>query len=167
LPWMNYLLVNAPDEYYGGFSWFDFAGDFRPGVERSRKSLFELIDHQRAKGFPTRETTVFGFSQGCLMTIDVGLRCPHVFAGLVGISGFVFESQELLRELSPVARDQRMLVTHGTGDTMVPLQQTEPAIKLLKSAGMNIEWLVLEKDHTIAGQEEIEIIRRFIEAGYR
>ena len=167
LPWMNYLLVNAPDEYYGGFSWFDFAGDFRPGVERSRKLLFELLDDQRAKGFPTRETTVFGFSQGCLMTIDVGLRYPHVFAGLVGISGFVFESQELLRELSPVARDQRMLVTHGTGDTMVPLQQTEPAIKLLKSAGMNIEWLVLEKDHTIAGQEEIEIIRRFIEAGYR
>ena len=167
LPWMNYLLVNAPDEYYGGFSWFDFAGDFRPGVERSRKLLFELLDDQRAKGFPTRETTVFGFSQGCLMTIDVGLRYPHVFAGLVGISGFVFESQELLRELSPVARDQRMLVTHGTGDTMVPLQQTEPAIKLLKSAGMNVEWVVLEKDHTIAGQEEIEIIRRFIEVGYR
>ena len=40
LPWMNYLLVNAPDPYYGGFSWFEFAGDFRPGVERSRKLLF-------------------------------------------------------------------------------------------------------------------------------
>ncbi len=23
LPGMNYLLVNAPDEYYGGYSWFD------------------------------------------------------------------------------------------------------------------------------------------------
>jgi len=168
LPWMNYLLVNAPDSYYGGFSWFDFAGDFRPGVERSRKRLFELLDDQRAKGFPTGETTLFGFSQGCLMTIDVGLRYPHVFAGLVGISGFVFEPQELLRELSPAARDQRLLVTHGTMDTMVPLQQTERAIKLLKSAGgLNVEWVVLEKDHTIAGQEEIEIIRRFIEAGYR
>jgi phospholipase/carboxylesterase len=167
LPWMNYLLVNAPDTYYGGFSWFDFAGNFRPGVGRSRTLLFELLDDQRAKGFPTRETTLFGFSQGCLMTIDVGLRYPHKFAGLVGISGFVFEPQELVRELSPVARDQRLLVTHGTADTMVPLQHTEPAIQLLKSAGMNVEWHVLEKDHTIAGQEEIEIIRRFIEAGYR
>ncbi len=27
LPWMNYLLVNAPDAYYGGFSWYDFATD--------------------------------------------------------------------------------------------------------------------------------------------
>jgi phospholipase/carboxylesterase len=167
LPWMNYLLVNAPDAYYGGFSWFDFAGDFRPGVERSRKSLIELLDAQRTKGFPTAETTLFGFSQGCLMTIDVGLRYPHVFAGLVGISGFVFEPQELERQLSPVAREQRLLVTHGTADTMVPLQHTEPAIKILKSAGINIEWHVLEKEHTIAGEEEIDVIRRFIEAGYR
>ena len=167
LAWMNYLLVNAPDTYYGGFSWFDFAGDLRPGVERSRKLLFELLDDQRAKGFPTRETTLFGFSQGCLMTIDAGLRYPHVFASLVGISGFVFEPQELLRELSPVARDQRLLVTHGTADTMVPLPQTESAVKLLRSGSINVEWHVLEKDHTIAGQEEIEIIRRFVEAGYR
>ena len=24
LPWLNYLLVNAPDDYYGGYSWFDY-----------------------------------------------------------------------------------------------------------------------------------------------
>ena len=23
LPWLNYLLVNAPDQYYGGYSWYD------------------------------------------------------------------------------------------------------------------------------------------------
>ena len=23
LPWLNYLLVNAPDPYYGGFAWYD------------------------------------------------------------------------------------------------------------------------------------------------
>ena len=27
VPWLNYLLVNAPDPYYTGFSWYDFAGD--------------------------------------------------------------------------------------------------------------------------------------------
>src|SRR5215469_15363444 len=46
LPWMNYLLVNAPDKYYGGYSWYNFAGqpgDIVPGVERSRKLLFQLL----------------------------------------------------------------------------------------------------------------------------
>src|SRR5688572_2911939 len=140
LPWMNYLLVNAPDPYYGGFSWFDFAGNFGPGVQRSRKFLFDLIDTQRANGFPAREMTLFGFSQGSLMTIDVGLRYSQKFAGLVGISGAVHEPEKLLKELSPVAMQQRLLVTHGIADTMIPFDHTAPQIKILKSYGLQIEW---------------------------
>jgi phospholipase/carboxylesterase len=44
LPWMNYLLVNAPDEYFGGYSWYDFVGNISPGVKRSRELLFGLLD---------------------------------------------------------------------------------------------------------------------------
>ena len=87
LPWLNYLLVNAPDPYYGGFSWYDFSGDVGSGVCRSRALLFQLLDDQKARGFPTERTILGGFSQGGLMTIDVGLRYPHLFAGLIGISG--------------------------------------------------------------------------------
>src|SRR5687768_2966077 len=60
LPDMNYLLVNAPDAYYGGFSWFNFGGDIVPGVQRSRAALGELLDTQRAKGFPTEQTILGG-----------------------------------------------------------------------------------------------------------
>src|SRR6202142_1359379 len=69
LPWLNYLLVNAPDEYYGGYSWVDFAVDRLPGDARGRELLFELLDAQSAQGFPTDQTTFGGFSQGCLMSI--------------------------------------------------------------------------------------------------
>ena len=50
LPWLNYLLVNAPDDYYGGFSWFNLGEveDMVPGVQRSRKMLFDLLDDLRA-----------------------------------------------------------------------------------------------------------------------
>src|SRR5256885_6812012 len=61
LPWLNYLLVNAPDSYYGGYSWYDFDGDPAAGVLRSRKLLFDLLDEQRKNGFPTDQTVVFGF----------------------------------------------------------------------------------------------------------
>src|ERR1700720_2370827 len=65
LPWLSYLLVDAPDEYYGGFSWYDFAGDIVPGVQRSRKLLFELLEAQRAQGFLPDQICLGGFSQGC------------------------------------------------------------------------------------------------------
>jgi len=166
LPWMNYLLVNAPDEYYGGYSWFDFAGDLVPGVERSRRLLFEVLDSQRGQGFPTEQTILGGFSQGCLMSVDVGLRYPARFAGIVGISGYVCEPEKLLRELSPVTRQQRLLITHGTQDTMIPINAVRGQFEQLKAAGVNLEFVEYLKAHTIAGQPEIDRIRDFVRAGY-
>lgn len=165
LPWVNYLLVNAPDPYYGGYSWYDFAGDPGPGVRRSRGALFELLDSQRASGFPSDQTFLFGFSQGCLMTIDVGLRYPHRLAGLIGISGYVFEPERLIRELSSVAKEQRLLITHGTEDPLIRIQLVRPQIEMLKAAGLQIEWREFVKTHTIEGEEELSIIRNFIRPG--
>jgi phospholipase/carboxylesterase len=166
LPWLNYLLVNAPDEYYGGFSWYDIYGNPAPGVKRSAKLLFELLDAQRAAGFPTEQTVLLGFSQGCLMTIEVGARYPHKFAGLVGISGYVYEPEKMVEELSPVAREQRFLVTHGLQDQVVPFAVTREHINVLKAASLNISWHEFMKAHTIAGDAEVDLIREFIVAGY-
>ncbi len=166
LPWLNYLLVNAPDEYYGGYSWYDFAHDPAPGVKRSRKLLTDLLDRQRAAGFATEQTLLFGFSQGCLMTIDVGLRYPHAFAGLLGISGYVFEPEQSLKELSPVAAQQRFLITHGTDDPIIPFAEVREQINLLKAEGLHIEWHEFVKAHTIAGEDELEVIRNFVVASF-
>lgn len=161
-PRLNYLLVNAPDPYYGGYSWYDFAGDCAPGILRSRALLFELLDQQRAHGFPTEKTLLFGFSQGCLMSWEVGLRYPHRLAGIIGISGYAQEPEIALNELSPAALQQRFLITHGTEDTLIPFEPVEKQVQLLKGAGLNIEWHPLVKDHTIAGAEELYLIRDFI-----
>ena len=168
LPWLNYLLVNAPDDYYGGFSWFNLGEleDMLPGVRRSRKLLFNLLDDLRAKGLPAEQITLGGFSQGCLMSIDVGLRYPHRLAGIVGISGWVFEPEQLLSELPPAASQQRLLMTHGTADPMVPIEKVRPQIPRLKAAGLQIEWHEFAKGHTVAGEAELSVIRNFVRAGY-
>ena len=166
IPSLNYLLVQAPDPYYQGFSWYDFSGEERRGVERSRRLLTALLDQQRDLGFATEETTLFGFSQGCLMTVDVGFRYPRRLAGLVGVSGYVFAPEDLVRELSPVAREQRMLFTHGTLDPLIPHEQVRVQVEALRAAGLAIEWHEFEKPHTIAGMEEIGLIRRFVLDGY-
>lgn len=166
LPWMNHLLVNAPDPYYGGYSWYDYANDPGPGVLRSRRRLFELLDDRRAQGFPTEQTVLFGFSQGSLMTTDVGLRYPHRFSGLIGISGYVHEPERLLQELSAEARSQRLLVTHGTLDPLIPFEGVRQQFKLLQQAGLRIDWREFTKEHTIAGEAELKVIREFVAAGY-
>ena len=162
LPWLHYLLVNAPDSYFGGFAWYDFSGDAGTGVERSRALLFELLDEQRKRGWLAEQTMLFGFSQGSLMTIELGLRYPHRFAGLVGISGYIHEPERLLQELSPVALRQRFLITHGTEDPLIPFLAVREQINLLKGAGIHIEWHAIAKAHTIEGEAELSIIRDFV-----
>src|SRR5260370_41605997 len=49
LSWMNYQLVNAPDNFFGGFSWYDFAGDTGPRIFLSRRVLFEALRNPRAQ----------------------------------------------------------------------------------------------------------------------
>jgi phospholipase/carboxylesterase len=164
LPWLGYRLVNAPDHYFGGYSWYDFAGNPGPGVERSRGLLVDLLERQVAEGIPSERTFVLGFSQGCLMTLEVGARYPRRLAGCVGISGYVHEPDRLLNSLSPVARDQRFLVTHGDADPLIPLGPVRGQIERLKAAGLNITWREFAKEHTIAGEEELAVIREFLES---
>lgn len=161
LPSVNYLFVNAPDDYHGGFSWYDFMGDAAKGIERSYQLLSQVLEVQRAEGFPTEQTVLFGFSQGCLMVLETGIRYPHLFAGLIGVSGYVNDLASLIKNASSIARKQRFLVTHGTRDTLLPMDRVRVQIQTLVQAGMNITWREFEKDHGIAGREEIELLRDF------
>lgn len=162
LPWMHYLLVNAPDPYFGGYSWYDFAGDPDPGIRRSREMLFELLDEQRRAGHLARNIFLFGFSQGCLMCLETAMRYPQRLAGFVGISGYAHEPGRLITEMSPVARDQSFLFTHGTQDPLVPCREVHEQVKQLQAAGVRIEWKEFNKVHTIAGEEELGLIRSFV-----
>jgi phospholipase/carboxylesterase len=164
LPWLNCLLVNAPDEYYGGYSWFDYPDNMGPGILRSRKLLFQLLDEWRAKGF--EEITLGGFSQGGLMTMETGLRYPHKLAGLVDISGWIYEIDVLLKELSPVAREQRLLISHGPYDPVIPFAPVKEQAQKLKGAKLNVEWHEFPKAHTIYGEDELSVVREFVRKGY-
>ncbi len=167
LPWLGYRLVNAPDHYFGGYSWYDFAGVPGPGIERSRKLLAELFDRLAADGQPADRTFLLGFSQGCLMTIEFASQHPQVLAGCVGISGYTHEPERLLGRLSPVARQQRFLITHGTADPLIPIEPVRGQIETLRKAGLGIEWREFRKDHTIAGEQELSVIRDFLIARRR
>lgn len=164
--WMNYLLVNAPDPYFGGFSWYDLTGDPIPGIVRSRAMLFELLDAQRRQGFPTEATTLFGFSQGCLMTWEMGFHYPHRFAGLVGVSGYAHEPIPGPNERSTAAESQRFLITHGTQDPLVPFAAVKSQVASIRKSGLHVQWHEFAKPHSIAGDEELHLIRHFVAEGY-
>ena len=175
LPWLNYLLINAPKPYFDGFSWFDLSIPQMTGgrlsvngndVVASRQQLHALLDAQRAAGWASEETAILGFSQGCLMTLDAGLRYPHRLAALVGISGWVHEPARLLSDQGVAAKSVPVLVTHGTVDEVVPITLAEPGVRALQRGGLDVAWQEFEKAHTVAGRAEVGFVRRFLEGSF-
>jgi predicted esterase len=165
MPSLNFLLVDAPDPYYGGFAWYDLQNP-APGIERSRQMIFELLDHLAEQGFPREQIVLCGFSQGCLLTIETGARYPHKLAGLVGISGYAAQPEQLVREFSPQALQQRFLITHGTLDPLLPIENVRKQVEILRAGGLQIEWHEFVKEHSIAGEPEVAVIRQFVRNSY-
>lgn len=162
LDWLNYLLVNAPDEYYGGYSWYDLFGNPVPGIERSRALLVDLLAEQEKAGFPTEQTVMFGFSQGALMSYEVGLTYPKRLAGLVCVSGYINDLENLLGRVSAVAKEQHFLTTHGVVDDVIPFARAKEQAMVLRDAGFDLSWNEFYKGHGIEGAAEINLIRDFV-----
>lgn len=163
LPQVSYLLVNAPDSYYGGYSWYDFMGDKEPGVLRSRELLLKLVDELLDQGVNAADIFFFGFSQGCLMVTDVALNSAHVFGGVVGVSGYMAFAERYPEGLSPAARSQKILITHGRRDNMVPFEPARLQFEQLKAQGVDLTFRAYDKEHTML-LEELNDIAAWIKA---
>ncbi len=154
---LSFLLVNAPDSYYGGFSWYDFMEDSAPGIIRSRGLLLHLIEEVVTQGVLSENIYLFGFSQGCLMALDLGLRTSLKLGGIVGVSGYLSFQSDYPEQLSPVAQEQAFLLTHGMDDPVVPYAPSKRQYAFLKTLGIPLTFNTYQKDHTILPEELTDI----------
>lgn len=150
---MNYLLLNAPYSYYGGFSWYDLPPRQLEGITHSSALLADIFDTLFEKEFNADESFLFGFSQGALLTFEFGARYEKVLAGYIAVSGYIYDANRLLQEMNPRVNRSNWLCTHGTYDEILPFHTSKSQIETLQNAGFEIEFKSYPKDHTIADNE--------------
>ena len=165
IPTLNYLLLNAPNPYPIGYSWYDIENQ-EPGVLHGRALLRQLMGELEEQGWASTGILPFGFSQGCLMAIDFALRHEQPLAGVVGISGYAFLPKGAEAEFHSQAARQAWLITHGNYDPLLPLAKTRTQMERLRAAGIPIEWHEFPKEHTIDFEEELPLLRRWIAARF-
>ena len=158
---MNYILFDAPFEYFTGFSWYQLPPDQLPGIEYSSKLLTEVLDELFEEQFNAEESFLFGFSQGSLLTFEFGARYHKVLAGYIAVSGYIFDAPKLLDDMNKDVLESRWLCTHGTYDDVLPYKTSREQVAALQSAGFNIEFKSYEKEHTIAA-DELQMISEWI-----
>lgn len=146
LPDVTFVWPNAPERssFGSGFQWFNVAGvteENRPArITAARPSFDTVISGIIAEnGFADRlDRVVFvGFSQGTIMSLDAVATGRWPAAAVVGFSGRLATQ----KPLTP-AMDAKILLVHGTSDTVIPSWETEKAQTELTDAGMMVETVI-------------------------
>jgi len=104
-----------------GFQWFDLTKDDPQYIlEQSKKAeqkLHQFINEVKIKyNFKNSQICLSGFSQGCMMSINLGLTSNENYNCIVGFSGKIINQEDLAkRKISST----KMLLLHGDLDIVV------------------------------------------------
>tara|TARA_B100001093_G_scaffold179455_1_gene172088 strand:+ start:199 stop:849 length:651 start_codon:yes stop_codon:yes gene_type:complete len=104
-----------------GFQWFDLSiDDPKYILEQSikaEKKLIRFIDEVKEKfNLENKQICLSGFSQGCMMSINLGLISDKEYNCIVGFSGKII-NQEDLRSRKKVSTST--ILIHGDSDQVV------------------------------------------------
>jgi len=104
-----------------GFQWFDLTRDDpRYILDQSKKAeanLNQFINEVKNEyNLKNSQICLSGFSQGCMMSINLGLTGDESYNCIVGFSGKIINQEDLLKRKSCSAK---ILLLHGDLDTVV------------------------------------------------
>lgn len=159
----RFVFPNAPksfEPYPGmafGWTWFEGWPPNHESLVESRAMLLRFLGEITAK-YPSKSLILSGFSQGALMALDAGLRTELAVAGIVAMSGGVYEVD--LPDLSRHA-GLPVLLAHGTLDDVVPVNYARRARHVLEAAGLDVEYHEYPMSHQVV-QEEAAAVKAFI-----
>ena len=105
-----------------GFQWFDLSRDDPKYIleesikaEVKLKSFIEEIKNEYS--LDNSKICLSGFSQGCMLSINIGLTSNKNFNCIVGFSGKIINKENLSRRITSKTK---MLLIHGDLDAVVP-----------------------------------------------
>jgi len=105
-----------------GYQWFDLTKDDPEYIlEQSKKAeikLKQFIEEVKNEyGLKNSQICLSGFSQGCMMSINLGLTNSENYNCIIGFSGKIINSEDLIKRKTS---STKMLLLHGDKDAVVP-----------------------------------------------
>jgi len=148
-------------------AWYDILGmdlvrrEDEVGLRKSQQQIEQLITREIERGIPAERIILAGFSQGCAMTLQTGLRHPKKLAGLLCLSGYLPLADKLPAECSEANRSTPIFMAHGRVDPVVQIARAETSRDFLTRLGYAIEWKDYSMPHSVC-EEEIDDIGHVI-----
>jgi len=169
LPGIRFVFPHAetmPITFFNGQvlpAWFDVydlksrTREDETGLRASQLLIEALIEREKARGIPASRIILAGFSQGCAITLQTGLRHPEKLAGMMCLSGWAPLAAKLPAERAQENLSTPIFMVHGRVDDVVPFQFAEQSRTALVAMGYEVEWHEYMMRHEVCMEELTDI----------
>ena len=170
-PAIRFVFPSAPSiavTVNGGYvmpAWYDIterdinAREDLAGIHKSAAAISELIEREASRGIAYDNIVLAGFSQGCAMSLQVGLRFPHRLAGIMALSGYLPLAKSLPSERSEANSQTPIFMAHGVWDAVIVPERAEASADTLEKLGYQEDWNTYPMEHSLHPDELVDISR--------
>ena len=135
-----------------GFQWFDLTRDdpdyiLEQSIKAEEKIKVFINEIKNEFNLKNNQICLSGFSQGCMMSLNVGLTSEEKFSCIVGFSGKIVDQNNLK---SRIKNSTDTLLIHGDTDQVVSSTFLLEAKDFLIRNNIEVETLLIKNcDHHI------------------
>ena len=170
-PAIRFVFPSAPSmavTVNGGYvmpAWYDIterainAREDLAGIHKSAAAISELIEREASRGIAYENIVLAGFSQGCAMSLQIGLRFPNALAGIMALSGYLPLANSLALERSEANSKTPIFMAHGVWDAVITLERAEASADALEKLGYQVDWNTYPMEHSLHPDELVDISR--------
>ena len=124
-----------------GFQWYSLDRDdpsyiLEESTKAEKKLNFFINEIKSEYNLKNSKICISGFSQGCMMSINLGLIAEENFNCIVGFSGKIINKENISKRIKSKTK---MLLIHGDQDDVVPPNRLLEAQDFLMRNKVNIE----------------------------
>ena len=118
-------------------------------IDESCRQVEQLIQDQIGKGIAANRIVLAGFSQGGVIAYQVALSTQHVLAGVLALSTYLVNGDQVLGADTCVNGKTPFLIHHGSQDPVVAPVLSIQARDLLSSKGYRVSYQSYEMPHSV------------------
>ena len=173
----QYVALNAPRYITGnlmGYQWFDLypngiyiseAGpqEFDQIQNEINEAVIKIVNtmekYCESINLTLADCILMGFSQGGMMTFEVGNFLNKQLAGLVILSGRIMTNYPIK---NTILKQTPVFISHGEKDEVIPVKSFYDSKEYLSTNKCNFESHVLELDGHNISPEAITLLQNFI-----
>lgn len=126
-------------------------------IRESSQALAALVEREQSRGMKPNQIVVAGFSQGGVIASHFGLRSNDALAGILALSTYVHDVENLTSEISFASIDVPIFMAHGLQDPVLPIARAVGAREALLELGYKVEWHEYAMGHEVNVAEIADI----------